>query len=110
MVFEPLVCLAHDLIRICARLENQNGLNPILADLRRVANSFDLIQPLLDVLWKDLQPFRSDNHLLFPATDDEMPVLIERADIAGMKPAVLENGRGLAWTFEVTLRHIFAAH
>ena len=45
----------------------------------------------LDVLRKDVQPFRRDDHFLLAAADEQLPVGVELADVAGVKPAVLER-------------------
>ena len=64
----------------------------------------------LDVVRKDVQPFRRDDHFLLPAADEELAVLAELADVAGVEPPVLERARGFRSGPEVSGRDVVAAN
>ena len=52
-----------------------------------------LVQRALDVLRKDVQPFRRHDHFLLAPADEQPPVGVELADVAGVEPAVLRTPR-----------------
>ena len=45
----------------------------------------------LDVLGKDVESLRRDDHFLLAALDEQPAVRVELADVAGVEPAVLER-------------------
>ena len=96
MVFESLVGLANDRAGLGIRLENQNRVNAIFSDDRRLANARQLrSERLLHVLRKDLQALGRDDHFLLASADDQMAVLVVQfADVAGVEPAVLKRRSG----------------
>ena len=69
-----------------------------------------MVEDALDVLGKDVQPFRRDDHFFLPAADEQLAVGAELADVAGMKPSTLERASGLAFRVEVAVRHVLAAY
>src|SRR5262249_10090278 len=77
---------------------------------RRVVDARNLVENVLDVFRKDVQPLRRDDHLLLAAADVDLPVGADLADVAGVKPAVLEGARGLLGGIEIALRDVLAAH
>ena len=46
------------------------------------------VQHPFDVIGKDVQPLRSDNHFLFPALDEHTAFGILLSDVAGMEPSL----------------------
>ena len=64
----------------------------------------------LDVLRKDVQPLRRDDHLLLAAADEQLAVGADLADVAGVEPAVLERARRFLGGVEVAGRDVLAAH
>ena len=71
------------------------------ADDRRVAHAGNRVEHALDVLGKDVQPLGRDDHFLLAPADEELAVLADLADVAGVKPAVLERARGFLGGVEV---------
>ena len=99
MLFELQVRLAHHGIRIDAGLEHERRVDALLsagrdADDGRVADAGHVIQDALDILRKDVQPFRRHDHFLLAPANEELAARSDLADVAGVEPAVLERPRG----------------
>ena len=83
--------------RVGARLEQQHRVHAFLgplghADDRRLAHAGKRVEHALDVLRKDVQSFRRHDHFLLATLDEDTPVRVALADVAGMQPAVVVDG------------------
>src|SRR5262245_2729565 len=86
------VRLTHDVVRVCTRLEHEHGVNTFFGAIRHtddggVANTRELVERALDVLWEDVESLgRYDQFLLAPF-DEQSTVAVALADVAGMQPS-----------------------
>ena len=105
----------HDVGRVCPRLEHQRNLHTLFAVLRHADGRglFDAwhgVDDALDVLGKDVEPFRRDDHFLLAAADEQPSLRVELTDIAGMKPAFLKRRVCRFRSAVISSRHVLAAH
>src|SRR5690349_3756130 len=108
MLFQTGVRVAHDLIRISAGLENQDGMHAIGSYYGGLAHSRLPIEHALHVLGKNVESLRRDDHLLLSAAHGEAAFSIDGTDIASTEPAVLE--RAVADCVEIAGSHVLAAY
>ena len=81
-----------------------------VADDRGLADAPGLVEHSLDVLRKDIEPFRCDDHLLLASAHEQTACVVQLADVTGMEPAVGERLRRRRVLPVVTLCHVVAAH
>jgi hypothetical protein len=96
MVLEAGVGAADDGGDVRAGLQHEHGVNPLLAldpppDYAGVLHAGLGEQGALDVLGKDVEPLRRDDHLLLAALDDQPSGVVDFANVARVKPAILER-------------------
>ena len=65
-------------------------MTPTTADSRTPGSA---IEHALHVFRKDVQPLRRDDHFLLAPADEQLTACADLADVAGVKPAVLERAR-----------------
>src|SRR5262245_43781077 len=91
MVLQSRVRGANHRVDVGAGIENEYGVDTFLraiyrANDRRLAHARLLVEHALDVLGKDVEPVRRDDHFLLAALDEQPPLCVPLADITGMQP------------------------
>src|SRR5581483_10033035 len=111
LVFLELGIGAADyLVLVGAVIEHEHGVDALAADDRTVAHTGNPAQHELDVVREDLEPFGRDNHLVLAPAHGEIAVAVERADVGGMEPSVLEGSGSVRGRADVAGRNDVAAH
>ena len=68
------------------------------------------VKNLFDLIWIDIQPAR-DNHFAFPVYQVKIPIVIQAADIPGVKPTVFEGFRRyFGRLIPISLHHVIPPH
>ena len=115
VIEQLLVGVADDRVWVGARLEHQHRVHTLLGavphpDDGGLANAGHLFERALDVFGEHVQPLGRDDHLLLAAADEEAPLRIHLADIAGVEPAFVEGLRRGLVRAEISACHVVAAH
>ncbi len=117
MILQPRVRLADEIVEVGSRGGDDHRLHAFggrsrqrRADDGGLGDSGELVQHALDVFRKDVQALGRHDHFLLAPADVELSLVVERADVAGMEPAVLERGACLFRGVVVPARDVLAAH
>ncbi len=113
VVEQRQVGLPDQRLRVHARLGDDDGVHALFgaashAHDRDVAHAGQRSHDPFDVLRKDVQPFRRDDHLLLAALDEDSPVGVHFADVAGVKPPALKRLRRGLGSAEIAFRDVVA--
>ena len=111
LIFELGVGLPDDRVEIGALVEDEDRVHPLLradprADHGCITDAGRPQQHPLDVFRKDVEALRRDDHLLLAAADVNLFVLGDLADVAGVKPTVLEGAGRFFVRVEVAAGHV----
>ena len=115
MVVEFAVGLAGDDGGVGWRLEHDDCVHPLLPVAcdphdRRLSDAGYCVHHTLDVLGKNVEPLGRHDHLLLPPEYPQSARLVDRAEVAGAEPAVLERRLGVRRGAEVTGGDVVAFH
>ena len=114
VILELGVDLPDNRVEIGALVEDDDGVHAFLradprADHGCVADTGRPDQHPLDVFREDVETLRRDDHLLLAAADVNLTVVGDLADVAGVKPAVLEGAGRFFVRVEVAAGHVVPA-
>src|ERR1700733_15539085 len=110
IIGQPRVAASHDFLSVGSSVENQNRLYAAGSDHRGIMNTRLLLQHAFHSLGENVETLGGHDHFFLAAENGQFSVVLQLADVAGMKPAVFEGARGLFGMLEVARGHVVAAH
>src|SRR5207249_6844151 len=116
VVCEPGVRFPDNAVQIGPRLEHEHRVHTFLCacpdrgpHYRRSAHAGEPVEDPLNVFGEHVEAFRGDDHFLLAASDEQLAIGTDLANVAGMEPAVLEGSGGLLGRVEIASRDVLPA-
>ena len=90
--------------------DNADKIGPLVTIDHRLGDLVLQGQHAFDALRSDIVALVVDDDVLLAVGDDEMAVLVEMADVAGVEPAVLQHAMAFGVVHPIAVHHQFAAY
>src|SRR6516225_11440580 len=110
MWLQVAIGFPHHILTVKARFKNEDCMDSIPGDDRRLTNACDPVERGFNILRKNFEAFGSDNDILLASSDHEIAFGTQLTDVACAEPAIVKCGCSFGRTLEVARGHIVPAH